>query len=86
LPSSNQEIIQNALRLIAKARALKPHLAAEYLNPLAMLGADQQSKGSEQAVAAVRGLLEALRSGNNVAAEEWDNAVDALKKWQATLS
>lgn len=82
----NQEILKNALRLLTRARSMKPQAAALYLAPLAVLVEQLPGQEAKQANDAVSRLLETLRSGADVSSETWDVALTSLRHWRASFS
>ena len=83
MPNKSEEVIRNALRLLTKAKSMNRLLAAEYLGPLANL--DEAACGPEVAttIQALNLLIASLKLEAKTPPEIWENAIKALKTWQA---
>jgi hypothetical protein len=84
--SKDKEIIENALRLLAKAQSMSPPVAAEYLSPLTFLNERHQQPEAANAVAAVSTLIASLRTDAETNPDNWGSAVKALQAWQDALN
>jgi hypothetical protein len=84
--SKDKEIIENALRLLAKAKSMSRPVAAEYLSPLTFLNEQCQGQEAANAVAAISTLVASLRTDAETKPDNWGSALKALQAWQDALN